>query len=766
MTRWRCADPAVVRAQLASQYLRDAPAESRLGDIILHDHQRLAAGRLRESIARYGGALLADDVGLGKTYTALAAGRDAECLLVVAPAALLSMWRAALARSRRRADVISFEALSRREPAAGRHDLVIVDEAHHARNPRTRRYARLAALTSATRVLLLSATPVHNATADLRALLALFLGSRAERMSAADLASCIVRRTRAQLARDQLPRRSTARWLEAEADPRVLQALIDIPAPCPPRDGGDAGTLVTLSLVRAWASTDAALRSALLRRIARAESLADALAVGRHPTHAELRAWVVGDDATQLAFPELMTDASPATTPQATRDLLGAVRRHAAGARHALQVLTDALPTDPRRCALLREIRQRHPGQRIVVFSHFAESVRAMFSRLAADGRVAAVTAAGAMVAGGPLTRADALARFAPTATGARTPARAEAIDLLLATDLLSEGLNLQDASVVVHLDLPWTAARLTQRMGRIWRLGSRNECVHEYAFAPPASADRLLRLKELLRAKAGAAWAAIGDPFSPLLADSGLDECAAEDRPRAMEALRTLLHEWAGAFDGGGSLGALPPAPSAEGRGGTLIASVRAPFDGWVAVVADARRSCLVVVRDSGSPTTDPIRVLEVARAACGLRCVVSPMRVTRVLAEADAWVASRRAEREAGVADAGSTVRARVVGRIAAVAAAAPPHRRTAVSRLAATAREVVQRARSAGSERLLGALVAPGVPLFQGRAAEEWLGRVIEMGGLIGAEQPTPDVPSEIRAVIVLVSDRRDVRAVPRA
>ena len=46
-------------------------------------------------------------------------------------------------------------------------------------------------------------------------------------------------------------------------------------------------------------------------------------------------------------------------------------------------------------------------------------------------------------------------------------------VDLLIATDLLSEGLNLQDASVVVHLDLPWTAARLTQRIGRVWRVGA-----------------------------------------------------------------------------------------------------------------------------------------------------------------------------------------------------------------------------------------------------------------------------------------------------
>ena len=78
---------------------------------------------------------------------------------------------------------------------------------------------------------------------------------------------------------------------------------------------------------------------------------------------------------------------------------------------------------------------------------------------------------------------------------------------MLIATDLLSEGLNLQDASVVVHLDLPWTAARLTQRLGRIWRMARRIARVHEYAIAPPAPADELLRITEVLTRKAGAAW-------------------------------------------------------------------------------------------------------------------------------------------------------------------------------------------------------------------------------------------------------------------
>src|SRR5690349_9238475 len=106
-----------VRARIAAHNGDDLPTDARLGDIALRDHQLAAAARLRRAIDRFGGALLADEVGLGKTYTALAVMRRENALLIVAPASLIAMWREALDRSRVRADILSFELLSRRAPA-------------------------------------------------------------------------------------------------------------------------------------------------------------------------------------------------------------------------------------------------------------------------------------------------------------------------------------------------------------------------------------------------------------------------------------------------------------------------------------------------------------------------------------------------------------------------------------------------------------------------------------------------------------------------
>ena len=164
-----------------------------LGRIELHPHQAAAVGRLNDALDRFNGALLCDEVGMGKTYVAIAVARRFANSLVVTPAALVPMWRSALEHADSRADVLTFEALSRadiddfrgKRRASPPRGLVIVDEAHHVRNPRTNRYFALEHLVRGARVLLLSATPIHNRRHDLVALLSLFLGSRAAKMTAA-----------------------------------------------------------------------------------------------------------------------------------------------------------------------------------------------------------------------------------------------------------------------------------------------------------------------------------------------------------------------------------------------------------------------------------------------------------------------------------------------------------------------------------------------------------------------------------------------------
>src|SRR5207302_1735950 len=147
----------------------------------LAPHQVPAAERLRGLLIRYGGALLADAPGLGKSYVALAVALALrQPFALVVPAVLVDQWRALLAQFATPATSVTHESRSATPcrplpPAAARCRLLVVDEAHRFRNPDTNRYRALARLVVGAKVLLVTATPVHNRVGDLCHLLRLFL---------------------------------------------------------------------------------------------------------------------------------------------------------------------------------------------------------------------------------------------------------------------------------------------------------------------------------------------------------------------------------------------------------------------------------------------------------------------------------------------------------------------------------------------------------------------------------------------------------------
>src|SRR2546426_5897582 len=144
--------PGVVAALAAGALLDLKPVAAQPGDAAawLAPHQVPAVARLRAILARYRGALLADAVGLGKSYVALAVALGTgEPFALVVPAVLVPQWRSLLARHDSRAPVLTHESLSGRSIRLTAHPtirLLVVDEAHRFRNPETNRYRALARL--------------------------------------------------------------------------------------------------------------------------------------------------------------------------------------------------------------------------------------------------------------------------------------------------------------------------------------------------------------------------------------------------------------------------------------------------------------------------------------------------------------------------------------------------------------------------------------------------------------------------------------------
>lgn len=75
-------------------------------------------------------------------------------------------------------------------------------------------------------------------------------------------------------------------------------------------------------------------------------------------------------------------------------------------------------------------------------------------------------------------------------------------IDILIATDCISEGQNLQDCDMVVNYDIHWNPVRIVQRFGRIDRIGSKNDSIQLVNFWPNVDLDKYLRLKDRVEAR------------------------------------------------------------------------------------------------------------------------------------------------------------------------------------------------------------------------------------------------------------------------
>ncbi|MGH7646785.1 MAG: helicase-related protein [Gemmatimonadaceae bacterium] len=726
-------DATRVRAVIARVFLaeHELPTIAQIGSIALRPHQQSAVERVRRAVAQFGGALLADEVGLGKTFVAVALIRESRCALVVAPAALRTMWRDALDRGGAGAHVVSYDAVSRGTVPNAKFDLVVLDEAHHARNPATKRYARIAAITSGTPVLLLSATPVHNHANDLAALLALFLGARAWQLTDDQRATCIVRRERADVADATLPALLPSVWLPVGDDQGLLDQIAALPPPLPPRDGDDGGALVHWGLARQWASSQGALVRALDRRLAIATALDASLASGRYPSRATIHAWVCGDDAVQLAFPQLFESESGLTEPMrrvvgAHAEALGALRTRA---------LASAW-TDHERAARLQAVRTAHRGEKIVAFSQFADTVRTLFSRLTDRSATAALTARGGLLASGPIPRPDLLARFAPRAQSAAPPRDIERIDFLLTTDLLSEGVNLQDASVVVHLDLPWTPARLEQRVGRARRIGSTQHRVAVYTMTPPAATEALLRVEQRLHDKLRAANRAIGIAGTILPASPPNDTPSA---PHQHEALRRILAAWHAA----GS-------PAADDNR-PVVAVQRTGRPCVFAVFRGALGATLAGSIDHRALDDRPALLLELAALLEAPDVAANPPAsaddIARALALAERWIARRTTIAATGGAlPLHAPGRRHAMRRIVSITARAPHHLRPTLAPLAARARRAITLPFGIGAERVLNDLATAALP------DEAWLRALGTFADVQERGSPPPNGTPTLVAMLV--------------
>lgn len=557
---------------------------------------------LREAIRlldRHRGVLVADAVGLGKTYIGM--GLLEHYLLrrrrrghipkglVVCPAQLRDlMWRPKLDEYGIKATILSMEEMGRSDFAwkdFNHYDLVLVDESHNFRNPGTGRYQNLSKIISTGRegkyVILMTATPINNTIWDLyHQMMLMTRGSDAyfrdqgirnlagffKRVAdgAAELFDLLeettVRRSRYDVRKRQeagevitLPGKGEIRFPE-----RALQAITynlertyrgfyaEIAAQIEnlnlvsynieefrrdqssqtvqqeiQRNSALIGIIKTTFLKRLESSLVAFERSAI-RQQKFQQRFFDLLQQGRLLDSGNHRKILALEDEAEGAAAETAVADLIVTLPEvdAREYDLAAIGERLESDLAILKDLRDWMDIvrqagglagqDAKLAEVKAVLAGPLKGQKVLLFTYYQDTADYLYQSLRADKDwwAAAGQPVMGLITGATGNRVEVVRRFAPVANTSedeegqreRAQLRQQEIQILISTDVLSEGQNLQDAGVLINYDLHWNPVRMIQRAGRIDRLGTPYTRLTIYNCFPEEGLEALLRLVERLQ--------------------------------------------------------------------------------------------------------------------------------------------------------------------------------------------------------------------------------------------------------------------------
>ena len=630
----------------------------------LTNFQKHGVARALRLIRETGGAIVADEVGLGKTFIAgeiLKRYIDRrQRALLICPAALRdSTWKTFLNEYQLFVECLSFEQLAndkqlrdKQRPSAsarhlqrpiGEYQLVIVDEAHNYRNPNTpTRAAALRTLLFGHRrdLLLLTATPVNNSLWDLYHLLRFFLRQdshladrgilsirsrfqKAMRSDPANLSpdllypivdATTVKRTRQFVRKyysgdtipgpdgkereivfpkpvalsvrynldDRLP--GFFDLLEKALDPDAAGSLtfvrytpdVYLLSGGDPDENAHLSGLVGLlrsALLKRFESSAFAFCTTVTKMADEHQVFLDALASGTVVTTAFMQEIAADDDT---VFEELLEatkhsrDAALYDTPalqravETDRDLLLKLAAKAASITRdhdpKLQALAEQLAriagqAQQEAISSIDESEKR----KVLIFTLFTDTVEWIMGYLKEEipltpdlspyeDRMVAVSGSGDV---SEVSREHAVLGFAPVSMQAPAGEDADLYDIMVSTDVLAEGVNLQQCRNIVNFDLPWNPMRLVQRHGRVDRIGSPHTKIFLRTIFPVDRLDRLLKLEQRILGKLAMAAASVG-VAAPIKGAAHGTQVFTETR----EEIEKLLLEDSSLFERGGTPG------------------------------------------------------------------------------------------------------------------------------------------------------------------------------------------------------------------
>ncbi len=636
------------------------------GNLQLTTFQKHGVARALRLIHERGGAIVADEVGLGKTFIAgdilqIYSARRQRALLICPAELRDTTWKQFLSEYSvsRAIECISFDQLAGDEqlrdqlrPNAKKahldrpleeYQLIIVDEAHNYRNPNTRnRAAALRRLLFGQKrdLLLLTATPVNNSLWDLYHLIHFFVRqdahladrgilsirqrfNEAMRTDPANLSPDVlypiidattVKRTREFVKKhydgDTIkapdgtsreivfpkPEAITIRYameeqlsgffnqleeaLDSDRDEHIRFArympdnyrIVSLDS----EESGRVRAMIGLlrsGLLKRFESSGFAFGRTIEKMIRQHDLFLKALEEGYVVTTAFLQE-VSGDD--ESLFEELLEQESDEKTSVREFDV-ERLRSDVLKDRARLQKLADSAKSitmekdtklkalSDALCKIARQAEKEASDaidesqkRKVLIFSYYADTVSWIWEFLKLElgrngdlepyqDRLAAVS--GSRQEYDKITKEKAVSGFAPVSMQVSAGKDTDRFDILVTTDILAEGVNLQQCRHIINYDVPWNPMRLVQRHGRIDRINSEHKRVFLRTLFPSDRLDELLNLEKRVLEKLAMAAASVG-VVTPLEKGAHGEQVFTETR----REIEKLLREDPSLFERGGT--------------------------------------------------------------------------------------------------------------------------------------------------------------------------------------------------------------------
>lgn len=267
------------------------------------------------------------------------------------------------------------------------------------------------------------------------------------------------------------------------------------------RAGANLHGLIRILMFKRFESSVYAFQQTVERLLTTHETFLKALEAGFVPAGEEAQAILY--DPSEQEEADLLNELKKVSTRYQSEDFnIGPLRNHI---EHDIAIFKriKALvePITPEKDAklqvLLQRLKEKHlsKGKRLI-FTQYADTARYLHDNINPGGQDEKIE----VIYSSDKSKFRIVGRFSPHSNPEYKPGpRDVELDTVIATDVLSEGLNLQDCDKIINYDLHWNPVRLIQRFGRIDRIGSEHDAVYGFNFLPETGIERNLNLRQKL---------------------------------------------------------------------------------------------------------------------------------------------------------------------------------------------------------------------------------------------------------------------------